>query len=59
MNFLKTLDQALDFERLEKTVTERVQQAALSVVEEFPDRHGGAPTGALLSITPAGKACVN
>ncbi|GLC42313.1 hypothetical protein PLESTB_000660600 [Pleodorina starrii] len=52
MNFLKTLDQALDFERLEKTVTERVQQAALSVVEEFPDRHRAAPTGALLSITP-------
>ncbi|GIL61751.1 hypothetical protein Vafri_16139, partial [Volvox africanus] len=52
MNFLKTLDQALDFERLEKTVTERVQQAALSVVEEFPDRHRAAPTGALLTITP-------
>ncbi|EFJ47697.1 hypothetical protein VOLCADRAFT_117799 [Volvox carteri f. nagariensis] len=53
MNFLKTLDQALDFERLEKTVTEKVQQAALSVVEEFPDRNRAAPTGALLSITPA------
>ncbi|KXZ50466.1 hypothetical protein GPECTOR_16g640 [Gonium pectorale] len=50
MNFLKTLDQALDFERLEKTVTEKVQQAALSVVEEFPDRKAvSVPT----SITSA------
>ncbi|GFR41759.1 hypothetical protein Agub_g2515 [Astrephomene gubernaculifera] len=51
MNFLKSLDQALDFERLEKTVTEKVQQAALSVVDEFPDRNRAAPT--TLSITPA------
>ncbi|KAG2425069.1 hypothetical protein HXX76_013978 [Chlamydomonas incerta] len=48
MNFLKTLDQALDFDHIEK----KVQQAALSVVEEYPDRNRAAPTSAAV-ITPS------
>jgi hypothetical protein len=37
-NLFKNLDKA--FDDLEKTVTDKVQQAALSVVEpEFPDRN--------------------
>ncbi|KAG2452146.1 hypothetical protein HYH02_003178 [Chlamydomonas schloesseri] len=48
MNFLKTLDQALDFDHIEK----KVQQAALSVVEEYPDRSRAAPTSAAV-LTPS------
>lgn len=52
MNFLKTLDQALDFDHIER----KVQQAALSVVEEYPDRNRAAPTSAAV-ITPSGESC--
>jgi homeobox protein cut-like len=44
MNFLKQLDQALDFESLEKTVTAKVSANLLS---EFPDRHRALPTTSL------------
>ncbi|KAG2488575.1 hypothetical protein HYH03_012894 [Edaphochlamys debaryana] len=52
MNFLKQL-QELDFEHLDRTVTETVQNAALSVVEEYPDRTRAAPTHAVAGLTPA------
>ncbi len=57
MNFLKTLDQALDFDKIEKAVTENVQRAALSVVEEFPERNKAIPTPASVAITPSGMFC--
>jgi hypothetical protein len=49
MNFLKTLDKALDFDSLEQ----KVQQAASAVVEEFPDRSKAAPTSAKVVVTTA------
>lgn len=53
MNFLKNLDKALDFDTIEKTVSEKVQP--LAFVEEFPERNKTATVPAKVVVTSAGQ----
>lgn len=53
MNFLKNLDKALDFDTIEKTVSEKVQP--LAFVEEFPERNKGGAQPAKVVVTTSGR----